>query len=130
MIRVTGPTKGRLGTVRAQGKGERELKLDPGLEPEQERSEQPDPPERPERLVTQVQVEPTHLLVITPDDQIIAERMHVHTRDPLDTRLERPEELLLGEVVQPDIALRGGEEPRLERVERDALDGPLGFAEG
>jgi hypothetical protein len=93
-------------------------------------SARPDPPERPERLVAQVQIEPTHLLVITSDNQIVAERMHVHARDPLDTRLERPQELLLSEVVQPDVTLRGGKEPRLERVERDSLDGPLGFAEG
>lgn len=57
------------------------------------------------RLRTQVQVEPTQLLVITSDDQVVPARVNVHARDPLETRHERLEELLAHQVVQADVSL-------------------------
>lgn len=56
--------------------------------------------------------------------------MDVHTANPLKTRLKRLDELLSGQVVQTDIAFRGGENPRLEWVKGDSLDRSLGLAEG
>jgi hypothetical protein len=56
-------------------------------------------------LGAKIQIEPTQLLVVTSDNQIITHRVDIQTRDPLETRCERLEEFLGGEVVQSDISL-------------------------
>jgi hypothetical protein len=56
-------------------------------------------------LGAKIQIEPTQLLVVTSDNQIITHRVDIQTRDPLETRCERLEEFLGREVVQSDISL-------------------------
>ena len=56
-------------------------------------------------LVAQLEVEPAQLLVVPADDEVVAERVDVHARDPSDAGLERLEQLLLGKVVYSHEAL-------------------------
>lgn len=60
---------------------------------------QADVPKRLERLVGQIHIEPSQLLVITPNDQIIPERVNVHTTDPLETGLECLDELVACQII-------------------------------
>ena len=55
--------------------------------------------------------------------------MDIHTADPFQTCLERLDEFLSSQIVQPNVSLRSGEEPRFERVKSDTLHGALGLAE-
>jgi hypothetical protein len=82
------------------------------------------------RFRRQVHVKPTKLLVITPDHDIVSTRVDIQTTDPLETRLQRLEQLLACQIVQTDITLGSREKVRLGRVKGDALDGPLRLFEG
>ena len=74
------------------------------------------------RLQREVQVEPTQFLVVTAHQDVVTGGVNVQTTDPLDSRLQCLDQDLTGEIVQSDVTLRGGEEPRFERVESDPLD--------
>ena len=64
-----------------------------------------DLPENLVRLVAQLQIEPAEFAVVSSDDEMVAKRVDVHRRYPLDPWLQRLEQLLLRKVVNPHIAL-------------------------
>ena len=57
------------------------------------------------RLVTELEIEPTEFAVIAANDDVVTRRMHVHRRDPSNAWNQGFEQLLLGEIIDPDVAL-------------------------
>lgn len=89
-----------------------------------------DGPKSLKRLGTQVQIEPAQFLIIAPTDEIITDRMNVHTGDPFKTGLKRFNQFLSCQIVQSDISLRCSKEPGFLRVESNSLNCPVCLAEG
>lgn len=73
---------------------------------------------------------PQETLVVGADEQVVAAWVDVEGGDPAGAGEEGPDLLLYGQVVDPDVPLRGDEEVGFVRVEVGGLDEALGFAEG
>ena len=78
----------------------------------------------------EVEVVPLDLLVVGSHQEVVALGVHGERADPLCARAELLGQLLLGQVVDADVALRGHEEVRPDRVEEHALHHALGLGEG
>ena len=63
-------------------------------------------PENFIRFFTEFEVKPAKLSIVTTDDQVISRWMDIHRRNPANARSEHFQELLLGQVIDPNIALR------------------------
>jgi hypothetical protein len=56
-------------------------------------------PENLVRLLTEFEVKPAQLPIITADDEMVARRVDVHRRYPPNARVEHFQELLLGQII-------------------------------